>query len=213
MKRYEKIDEKIRLGYELAKKKESAGACDIWLAAWEDIKGLLKEEETKDIEILDKKYSWFQFMINYIQDLEMELNNAGQIQERYFERRIKYCEEMLEVLSEKHKLTIENTKRAIADSHYALDDKGKCDSLYAGWLDEDPYWGWGHIGWSDCYSFGTHKTKPNKLRAEEIIRIALEKEDICDKEDVLMRAAEIYEALGQIEKARDLEKEIKRLMR
>ncbi len=33
---------------------------------------------------------------------------------------------MLEVLSENHRLTIENTKRAIADSYYALGYKMKC---------------------------------------------------------------------------------------
>ena len=118
---------------------------------------------------------------------------------------------MLEVLSEKHKLTIENTKRAIADSHYALGDSDECDKLFTNWLEEDSQWGWGYIGWSDCYGFGTNKIKPNQIRAEEIIRIALEKEDVRDREDILMRAAEVYEELGQNEKAKELEKEEKRL--
>lgn len=213
MEKYKKTDEKIRLGYELAKKNESADACDSWLDAWEDIKVMLAEEESKNIEILDKKYGWFEFMTNYIQDLEMELGYVGQTKEEYFKKRIKYCEEMLEVLSEKHQLTIENTKRAIADSYYALGNKEKCDSLYAGWLDEDPQWGWGYIGWSDCYGFGTNKINPDQTRAEEIIRLALEKEDVRDREDVLMRGAEIYEELGQIEKAKELEKEMKSLRR
>jgi len=213
MEKYKKTDEKIRLGYELTKKNKSAGACDAWLDAWEDIKVMLAEEESKDIEILDKKYSWFEFMTNFIQDLEMELNNAGQAQEEYFKKRIKYCEEMLEVLSEKHQLTIENTKRAIADSYYVLGDKEKCDSLYTDWLDKDPHWGWGYIGWSDCYGFGTNKINPDQTRAEEIIRLALEKEDVRNREDVLMRGAEIYEELGQIEKAKELEKEMKSLRR
>ena len=213
MEKYKITDEKIRLGYEYAIRNESVEACDIWLDAWEDIKGILSAENLKDLDALDKKYSWCEFMSNFIQDLEMELDNAGQAQEEYFKKRIKYCEEMLEVLSEEHKLTIENTKRAIAETYYALGDKEKCDSLFTGWLDEDPHWGWGYIGWSDCYGFGTNKIKPDQTRAEEIIRIALEKKDVREREDVLMRGAEIYEESGQIEKAKELEREMKRLRR
>lgn len=213
MEKFRGTDEKIRLGYELVKKKRSADACDAWLDAWKDIKMMLAEEKSKDIEVLDKKYGWFEFMTNYIQDLELELDYAGQVKEEYYEKRIKYCEEMLEVLSKNHKLTIENTKRAIADSHYALGDKEKCDSLYAGWLNEDPHWGWGYIGWSDCYGFGTNKINPDQIRAERIIRMALEKENVRDREDVLMRAIEVYEELGQTEKVKELKKEKKILDR
>ena len=213
MGKYKITDEKIRLGYEYAIRNKSVEACDTWLDAWEDIKGILSAENLKDLDALDKKYSWCEFMSNFIQDLEMELDNAGQAQEEYFKKRIKYCEEMLEVLSEEHKLTIENTKRAIAETYYALGDKEKCDSLFTGWLDEDPHWGWGYIGWADCYGFRTNKIKPDQTRAEENIRIALEKKDVREREDVLMRGAEIYEESGQIEKAKELEREMKRLRR
>ena len=213
MDKYKKIDDKIRLGYEHVKRNDLAEACDIWLDAWEDIKGIYKEEKPSYLGELNDKYNWFEFMENFIQDLEMELGNAGQDKEEYYEKRIQYCKEMLAILDDNHKLTVENTKRAIADSHYALGDSDECDRLYTNWLEEDPHWGWGYIAWSDCYGFGTNKIKPNQIRAEEIIRIALEKEDVRDREDVLMRAAEVYEELGQNEKAKELEKEEKLLKR
>ncbi len=77
MGKYKITDEKIQLGYEHAKLNKSIEACDVWLTAWEDIREMLTAEKSKEIEVLDKKYSWYQFMTNFIQDLELELNNAG----------------------------------------------------------------------------------------------------------------------------------------
>lgn len=211
MEKHKKTDDKIRLGYDHVKKNESIEACDIWLDAWEDIKAIFTDEKAENLDELDKRYSWHEFLINYVQDLEIELGNAGQEKEEYHRKRIKYCEEMIETLASSDSLTIENTKRAIAESYYALGDSEECDRLYINWLREDPHWGWGYIAWSDCYGFGTNKIEPNQIRAEEIIRIAIEKEDVRDRDDVLMRAIEIYGELNQKEKAGKLVTEKKRL--
>jgi len=211
MERYKNIDEKIRQGYELEESKQSAAACDVWLDAWEDIKGILAEEELRDIKSLETKYDWHEFLINYVQDLEMELGKVGEVQEEYLTKRIQYCEEMIEALNENDKLTIENTRRALADSHYALGASEECDRLYTQWLDDDPSWGWGHIGWSDCYRFGTDKIAPDKAKAEEILRAALEIEGMRDRIEVLLRSADIYDELGQPKKAKELDAEIERL--
>ena len=211
MEKYKIANEKIRLGYEYVKQDEPLKACDIWLSAWEDLKGILVKEELNNIEGLDQKYNWFDFLTNFIQDLELELNNAGQYVEEYHKKRIRYCEEMTPFLEVKDQLTIENTKRAIAESYYALGDAKKCDQLYKDWLNEDPNWGWGYIAWSDCYGFGTNKIAPDQIKAREIIKIALTKPTIRDKADVLMRAIEIYEELGQKEEANKLKEEKRRL--
>lgn len=215
MERYKDIDKKIKLGYEYARKYESAKACDAWLEAWEGIKTIYEEENPENMAEFDKKYTWYEpFLSNFVQDLEMELSNAGRAEDKeYLKKRILYCEEMIKFINKDDLLTIENAKRAIADSHYALGDKDECDRLYSNWLKEDPSWGWGYIGWSDCYGFGTEEVEPNPKKAEEIIRPALEKENVRDLEDVLMRAAELYEELGQNEKAQKLREEMKVLRR
>ena len=213
MERYKDIDEKIKLGYDYARKHESVKASDVWLEAWEGIKAIYEEERPENMDEFDKKYNWFEpFLLNFVQDLEIELGNAGQTLDEYFKKRICYCGEMIGIIDKNDLLTIENTKRAMADSHYALGNKEECDRLYTKWLNEDPSWGWGYIGWSDCYGFGTKRIDPNQVRAEEILRMALEKEDVRDREDILMRAAEVYEGLGQKEKAKELENE-KRLLK
>ncbi|MDD2235376.1 MAG: SEC-C metal-binding domain-containing protein [Desulfitobacteriaceae bacterium] len=208
MDRYTIADEKLQTGYNHIRKNETIEACDAWLSAWGDIKAILAEENIKDITELQEKYRWAEFLFNYVQDLEQELHNAGLENEEYFHKRIIYCDEMLKLCGKQDELLIENTKRAIADSHYEVGDTEECDRLYSNWLTEDPTWGWGYIGWSYCYTFGTGKKKPNYDKAEEIIRVAVDKEEVRDRIDVLHRALEIYTSLEQKEKVDKLKKEI-----
>lgn len=56
---------------------------------------------------------------------------------------------MLMLCGKEDGLMIENTRRAIADSHFDLGNEDECKRLYAMWLEADPNWGWGYIGWSD----------------------------------------------------------------
>jgi tetratricopeptide (TPR) repeat protein len=207
MEKYKIADEKIVSGYRHIKNGEVEKACDAWLDAWEDIKAIMAEDNVRDIPELQKKYHWTEFLSNYVQDLELELNNAGFENRKYFQKRIKYCEEMVKVCGREERLIIENTRRAIADSHYELGNQKECDRLYDMWLHEDPTWGWGYIGWSDCYSFGFDKTKEDYEKAEKIIRKALEQKDLRDRLDVVMRAIEIYEVLDQKDKVKELKKE------
>ncbi|HML25295.1 MAG TPA: SEC-C metal-binding domain-containing protein [Methanomethylovorans sp.] len=211
MNRYKIADEMIQLGYKHIEMDETVKACDAWLSAWEEIKLILDEEKITDLQALEKEYEWTEFLSNYIQDVEMELHNAGLENEKYIHKRIKYCNEMIKLCDQEDKLIIENSKRAIADSYFALGDTEECDKLYSQWLNEDPAWGWGYIGWADCYGFGTKKIKPYLNKAEEIIRRAVEKKDVHDRIDVLMRAIEIYSELKQTEKADELKKEMKQL--
>ena len=213
MEKYKKADEKINSGYVFFEKEEVEKTCTAWLDAWEDIKTIMAEDKVRDIPELQKKYRWTEFLSNYVQDLEMELNNAGAKNKEYFQKRIQYCEEMLKVCGNEDMLIMENTKRAIADSHYELGNQKECDRLYGMWLLEDPNWGWGYIGWSDCYSFGSNKTKEDYEKAEEIVQKALEQKELKDRLDVVMRAIEIYETLGQEDKVKELKEEAGKLER
>lgn len=208
MGKFKRIDEKIRTGYRNLKRDEIASACNAWLDAWEDIKNIMKEENIPDISALESKYKWSEFLYNYVQDLDQELWNAGLDSETYFSKRIIYCEEMLKLIGTDDTLLIENTRRSIADSHYALGNTEECDRLYRIWLAEDPKWTWGYIGWADCYTFEALQTPANFEKAGQIISKALEQKDIEYREDVVMRASEIYAALGQTQKVEELEKEL-----
>jgi len=207
MEKYKKADEKIASGYQYFSSDEVIKACDVMLDAWEDVKAIMSEEHISNLTELEGKYKWTEFLFNYVQDLEEQLHNAGIENEQYIPKRIRYCEELLKVCGDKDELLIENTRRAIADSHYALGNEQECDRLYSMWLTSDPSWGWGYIGWADCYHFGTRKIAVNNVKAEEIISKALE-ENLRDRVDVLDRAIEICAALGKKQKAEEFKAEL-----
>jgi len=206
---YKSIDEKIMIGYEYLMKGNTVNACDAWLGAWEGIKTAIVESQVKNIEELQSKYKWTQFLSNYIQDFEAELHNAGLSNKEYFQKRITYCGEILELCGTDHGLLVENTRRAIADSHYELGEKEKCNQLYSTWLEENPEWGWGYIGWSDCYRFDKPKDPMNLEKSNEILKRALSRESINDRVDVLERAIDLCEELGKHQEAAILMKEAK----
>lgn len=210
---YKSIDEKIKAGYEFLMKGNTVHACDAWLDAWGGIKEAMAEAHIKNIGELEIKYKWTQFLTNYIQDLEAELHNAGLSDKKYFQKRITYCEEMLELCGEDKGLLVENTRRAIADSNYELGNKDKCDQLYSVWLEQDPDWGWGYIGWSDCYRFDRIKNPLNLEKSEEILNRALAREDVNDRVDVLERTVDLYEELDKHQEAAVLKKELETLSR
>ncbi len=211
MDKYKLIDEKIDSGCQLLDNGEINKACDIMLDAWEEIKSLMVEENIKDLPSLDDKYPWTGFIMNFVQDLEESLHNAGLDDAKYFSKRIQYCEELLNLCGDSDELMIENTRRAIAESQYYLGNKIECDRLFQKWLTDDPAWGWGYIGWSSCYQFGANNIEPDYAKAEEIISKALNEKNLRDKVDVVDRAIDIYSFLGNDQKVAELKIELKKL--
>jgi tetratricopeptide (TPR) repeat protein len=185
------IDKMIQEGYELLLKNETCKACDKWLEAWEGLKELLDENKLSNVEEIYKIYDWSDFPSNYVQDLEMELGNAGNIKDEYQTKRISYCTELLMYVGE-DALMKGNTRRAIADTYYKLGDVGECDRLYSQWLEEDPQWGWGYIGWFFNYDRTFHG-RQDETKAAAIIERALDAKDVRDRLDVVDTALRFYE--------------------
>jgi hypothetical protein len=42
---------------------------------------------------------------------------------------------------------VETMRRAIADAHFQAGEAAAGERLYREWLEADPSWGWGWIGW------------------------------------------------------------------
>jgi len=210
MKHYVDIDTQIQNGYDYLLKRQNKKCCEEWLSAWSGIKMLFQETGAKDIFELDKVYPWTDFISNYAQELEAELHNAGLDDAIYHQKRIEYCQELLGYCSE-DKLITENTRRAIAESYAELGDYNECDTLFSGWLQTDPNWGWGYIGWSDCYLFSS-KLK-NHERVEQILLQGLAQPHLCDRADVVERMVTLYEHKKDSEKVRIYKKQLKDLKR
>jgi len=205
------IDAKIQEGYEFLSKNNSPKCCDVWLEAWEEIKSLLNSGVAVDIFDLDKKYAWSEFISDYAQDLEAELHNAGINDAAYHGKRIDYCRELLSWCRSEDDLMISNTRRAIAEAHFWSGDEAECDRLFTEWLKDDPDWGWGYIGRSDCYLYKF--TDEGNAKAEEILLAAYARDGLRDKIHVVDRIISLYKATGKHNEAREFEKAFSILQR
>jgi SEC-C motif len=155
------------------------------------------------IDEFDDTFPLTQSLFNWLGDLEGELLNAAVQDASYWTARIDVCEEALRRFTDQDQLTAENLRRAMAESHFNLGHVGEGESLFASWLSADPSWGWGWIGWSDCYnSVWQSGDWVDPARAEELLRRGLDQRGVRDRTDILSRLADPYRDTGRTDDAR-----------
>lgn len=212
MQQIQSIEAKVRQAYQHLGNNRTQETCDIFLDIWEDLKNLMQQGSLRDLDELQAAYPWTDIISNWVQDIEQELHNAGLENPVYFSKRIRYCEELLTKANATDQLMIENTRRAIADSYFALNNAGECDRLYQAWLHDDPTWGWGYIGWSEGYHFGSNNSESDYAKAARIISQALAVADLQDRVDVIDRAIDIFIEIGDESRATELQAEFEQLL-
>jgi tetratricopeptide (TPR) repeat protein len=185
---FQSRNDKLKTGYQLELSGKSAEACKIWLTAWNDFLQILDASAMRSIDEFDRHFNGDFLIFNWLQDLEMTLWNTGLKQQQFLTDRISVFEECLSRFSSKKgNFTDENWRRAIAESYFELGKTSKADELYRQWLSDDPEWGWGWIGWSDCYGF---KLKSTTLeRAEQILKEGLAIGNVSGRLEILERLA------------------------
>jgi hypothetical protein len=168
---------------------------------------MMARSGTDALDTFDDQFGDTQSVFNWVQDLEMELHNAGLQEPQFFRERIAFCETMVDRFSE-GRLPMENFQAALAQSHFELGEPEAGDRLFRGWLNECPQWGGGWIAWSDCYwTFATPRNK-DAARAEEILQEGLATPDVEDRPHLLERFAGLCEKTGRSEQAAALRQEI-----
>jgi hypothetical protein len=146
----ETVDDKIQEGYE-RQAQERGVATDRWLDAWSDVLHLCDAAGITTIAGFDERFPLTQSLYNWNQDLEMELGNAGLDDPAKLHARITVGEEITRRFTDCDQLVVENWRRAIAEAWFWLGETAKADRLYRDWLDADPRWGFGWIGWASGY--------------------------------------------------------------
>lgn len=200
---FEMLDDKMQAGYELRDAGDSAGACSIWLPAWKDVLHIIDKAGIESIGEFDYLFRGTEAVFNWIQDLQDELLNAGLEDRRFLAERVAVCEEGLKRFEAEDDLTTQNRRRALAESYFELGEISKADALFQESLKADPRWGWGWIGWSDCYRFT--RTGPVEMnRAEELLREGLAIPEVRDRQYLVDRLADLYEEQGRVEEAAEL---------
>jgi len=204
MDRLASIDAKVQQGWVYTQEKRKAlKGCDIWLEAWEEIKELFEEGFAVDVEDLDKKYKWSQWINNYVQYLEMELGNAGVDDPAYHGKRIIYCRELLQWCGP-DELLIANTRCAMAEAYFESGDETECDRLFEEWLRDDPDWSLGYRAWAECYILRNDGVHNDKI--EEILLAGHTKGEPRDRLETVAHLMALYEDTKQPEKFKEFEK-------
>ena len=197
---FEELDDKMQTGYQLLMSNDVQAACRVWLEAWSDVVRLLDKAGIESIADFDERFRGTELLYNWIQDLESELWNAGLEERQFHSARIALCEEGLRRFRSSDELMIENRRRALAESYFELGETEKVEALFREWLGGDPCWGWGWIGWSDCYQFtGTQRVDLN--RSEQILREAFAIAAVRGRADIADRLADLSEQQGRDEEA------------
>ena len=188
----EKLDEMMQEGYRLCAEGRKDEGCRLWLEVWEHLKKRFTPE-MQSIEEAEQVFAGRQCLFNWCQDLEAELHNAGLKDPTFYEKRIAYCQEFCALFPETSRLTIENMKRAVAESYFALGRTEEGEQAFQELVEEFPKSAWAYIGWGDMYwLFRPSGASCDYDRAERIYRLALER-GVADREEVLERLAMLAE--------------------
>jgi tetratricopeptide (TPR) repeat protein len=196
---FEMLDDKIQLGYEL-RSSEATVASRVWLEAWDDVLRIFAKSGLQSIREFDGRFRGTQSLFNWIQDLEDELWRSGRWNRKFLNARIAVCKEALRRFSDDDRLSIQNRRRAWAESLFELGATEEAEGLYREWLNQDPRWGWGWIGWSDCYRY-THTEFRDRARSEHLLREGLAVAEVRERRDILYRLADLCKEQGRAEEA------------
>lgn len=200
---FERLDDRIQEGY-LLLDRDRAAACDRWLEAWTDVLALAEKSSFRSLEEFDESFGGTQSIFNWIQDFEMELHNAGREEPSYHPRRFDVCEQFLRRFAPSDSLLVESMRRAMAESCFESGDRARGDALFEQWLKADPQWGWGWIGWSDCYNLFAATGNKDLKKAEALLKKGLAVRNVRDREDIVERLTGLYEEQGRQAEAAQL---------
>jgi tetratricopeptide (TPR) repeat protein len=182
---FEQIDEQMQTGYELSETGRIAEACDTWWQVWEWLREKVTPERST-LETLDRHFRGSQFIFNWCQDFEQELENAGADDPEYHRLRVRYCQEFLETFVDVAWLMRGNFLRAEAESHWRLGEVDTAEARFEALIEANPDWPWGYVGWSDEYWLFRDSPKDYD-RAEEVLQRALERPNLEDRDVVVER--------------------------
>lgn len=203
----EMVDDKMQAGYAALNAGDTLQACRLWLETWHGILDIIDRAGVDSLDDFDDQFGGTQSVFNWVQDLETELHNAGIDEPRFFHERISLCEMMLDRFSD-GKLSIDNFKAALAESHFELGNRQTGDRLFRAWLDETPQWGSGWISWSDYYWLFPKAERNDPPRAEQILQEGLATPGVENRLHILERLLDLYEETGKDREAVGVREEI-----
>lgn len=199
----ELLDDKIQAGYDRQEQRDLAACAATWLDAWADVLRLCDATGIGSIDEFDDRFPLTQSLYNWLSDVEMELWNAGVNSREFLTARIGLCSEALRRFPGEEQWRIENLRRALAETYFEIGEHCTADELFESWLTADPRWGWGWIGWADCYRGSVKADPDDPHRAGELLLRGYSIHGVRDRADIADRLAFLCEDTGRSDEARE----------
>lgn len=218
--RAEQLTDDVDEGYDFVEDGDSVGAVEQWLVVWEQFKHLLDVKAqyhrssstslTKKIKQLFKHESDTMKSVEeagiafasitplevWLEEVSMELANAGLEDVSWYSKRLHFLEEVLQRFPKSNAEFLCAMHRDEAETYFRLGNAAEGERLFQSLVQEYPDDVWHYIRWGDQYT----REKDVKLndydRAEKIYRMALERD--LDDDDTKY----VTERLENLEKER-----------
>lgn len=216
---FKEFDSKMQQGYQYLSDGELDKAVGTWIGIWNEMMDYMEKHNIKTFEEFDGIYDGTQFVSNWVNDFEDCLNgivaksNDREVLNAYGSMRIYLNQQILQFVDKDDELSIENAKRAIAETHFYMGNIKKGDELFEKYLSDDPRWGWGWIGWSDFYWIFYGNKQNDYPKAEAILKKALAVEELRDREDVMERLMNFYDETDRADEAAAIKRELNKLVK
>lgn len=188
----EQVDDLVARGAMLFQERKTAAACNFWLEAWTLVRQLARPEHRTAFQF-SRAYDLVHSVDTWTGELLWELGNAGIDDPVYSERQLQFGREYLEQFPGAEPNTVVNMLRAQGEALWRLGRRPEAEATYAALVERLPDEGWGYIGWSDQYwLFRLEKTPAEYEPGEAILKRALTRPRLRDREHVLERLGDLY---------------------
>jgi tetratricopeptide (TPR) repeat protein len=179
----------------------SIEACEYGLTVWDNLLKLMEVLQANSVYELDEAHATIYDLLYWATCFADELQNACFIDKSFEEKKLNFCEAYTEMhrdmLDEKVR-NLGNIRASLADSYYRMGKSEKADSLFRKWLDAEPDWGWGWIGWSDYYWLWEFTdVKKDIDKAKRILMEGLSNPTVADKTALEQRLKDLQDKHDQ----------------
>jgi hypothetical protein len=110
-----------------------------------------------------------EYFVNWCQEFENELGNAGVHDPRYRRESVRYVNAFLaQFVDEDEQPFLGNFMRAEAEALWSLGEQAAAEDRYEALIARSPNFAWGYIGLADCYWLGPEPTPEPKQYAQAV---------------------------------------------
>lgn len=182
----------IEAGYDAHMREQYPALVEWWTKAWEKCReAVALKPEKPTVDELDEESDYMLGLGNWLQDMEMELGNAGEE-----EKRLQFCQEVLATF-DWHAGTDGGFRSAIGEALYQLGRKEEGQAWFEEWLQRTPHVMDAVNGYSWCLCNDGKEQEAYELLAQEIAG------QPCTFENDLLflRMQEVLQSLGKADEA------------